>query len=87
MRYCRAMMVSMICLVVLLPITVFADGSDKPDAVYNFFVIWLPLILMGIWFIYIVLAYRKHYRRSFEHMDKTEQLLERIATSLEKNSK
>jgi hypothetical protein len=81
------MMISMICLVVQLPIMVFADGSDKPDPVYNFVVVWLPLILMGIWFIYIVKVYRKQRKRSDEYMAKTEQLLERIATSLEKNSK
>jgi amino acid permease len=87
MRYYRAIIISMICLVVLLPITAFAEGSDKSDAAYNFFVIWLPVILMFIWFVYIVKVYRKQRKRSDEHMDKTEQLLERIAASLEKNSK
>jgi F0F1-type ATP synthase assembly protein I len=84
MRHYRAMMVSMICLVVLLPITVFADSSDKSDAVYNFVAIWMPMILMFIWFVFIVKGLGKHRKRSLEHMAKIEQLLDRIATSLEK---
>lgn len=86
MKYYRAMMIAATCLVVLLPIAVFAD-SEKSDPVYNFVVVWLPLILLFIWFLYIVKVYRKQRKRSDKYMAKTEQLLERIAASLENKPK
>ena len=71
----------------LLPVSAFAGNTESINKWLNFAYIWGPLIAMGIWFYYVAKRYAKLQKRSYEHMDRAEQLLERIAKAVEQNQK
>ena len=62
------------------------------EAWWKVFVSWLPLILLGAFWWYFVRKMKPSRQgqlveRSFQHMERVELLLERIASSLEQNPK
>ena len=59
------------------------------QAWWNFAVSWIPLLLvLAFWVFFMKYSRASRYGalidRSFQHMDRVEALLERIATSLER---
>jgi len=67
------------------PSLALAAQGDTNQVLY----IWAPLILMAIVFIFKMRSgtYGNYMKRQNEHMDKVEKLLERIASSVEKDRK
>ena len=70
---------------IILPSSAIAETGSTTDWWYNIFVVWGPLILMLAWLAYILKYQATIRKRSIEHMDRTEQLLERIANAVEKD--
>ena len=59
---------------------------------WSIFVSWLPFILLLVFWVYFMKKMRASRQgelidRNFEHMERVETLLTRIATSLERQSK
>ncbi|KAF0146489.1 MAG: hypothetical protein FD156_157 [Nitrospirae bacterium] len=79
--------------IIIYPALVFGgqDDGSRPFLT-NFFFSWGPLIFLAIVWIYFMRKIRfgkqgDYMKRANAHMDKVEELLERIAVSIEKNNK
>jgi len=70
---------------IVYPSIAFAAQDDMRPFLYT----WAPLILMAVFLIYKMRTgtYGNYMKRQNEHMDKVEKLLERIASSVEKDRK
>jgi hypothetical protein len=70
---------------IVYPSIAFAAQDDMSQFLYT----WAPLILMAVFFMYKMRtgSYGNYMKRQNDHMDKVEKLLERIASSVEKNRK
>ena len=82
----------------ILSLIIFSNGivwaaDEKASNVWsNFFFSWGPIILLiAVWIFFMRRmggsGKKNYYERAYEHMEKQEQLLERIAKALEKNTK
>lgn len=87
MRLQKSVLITIVYLLVLMPFAAFAGGDEAGESLYNYLFTWLPVLLIVVWFTYIIKQYSKLHKRSYEHMDKAEQLLERIANAVERNQK
>jgi p-aminobenzoyl-glutamate transporter AbgT len=70
---------------IVYPSLAFAAQDDMNHFLY----MWAPLILMAIFLMFRMRSgtYGNYMKRQNEHMDKVEKLLERIASSVEKDRK
>jgi len=71
--------------VIAYPSLAFAGQGDMNPLLYT----WAPLILMAVFLIFRMRTgtYGNYMKRQNDHMDKVEKLLERIASSVEKDRK
>jgi hypothetical protein len=79
-----------VCSILFASLTAIAYPSlafAAQDDMNQFLYIWAPLILMAIFFMFKMRTgtYGNYMKRQNEHMDKVEKLLERIASSVEKD--
>jgi hypothetical protein len=78
---------------IVYPVLAFGGQDDgNRSFLMNFFFTWGPLIFLAIIWIYFIRKTRfgkqgDYIKRANAHMDKVEELLERIAVSIEKNTK